>query len=53
MTSEAQKRAIAKYESTMARVTIRFTPEEKKQVCIKAAKEGKSVNAWLRELALK
>ena len=52
MTSEAQKRASAKYDSTKARVTIRFTPEEKKEVCIKAAKAGKSVNTWLRDLAL-
>lgn len=53
MTSEAQKRAIAKYESSKARVAIRFTPDEKKEVEQAAAAAGMSVNEYCKALILK
>ena len=52
MTSEAQKKAIARYERTKARITLRFTPEEKKEVWKRAAKAGKSVNEYCKEIIL-
>ena len=48
MTSEAQKKAIAKYESTKARIAVRLTPEEKKEVCKRAAEAGQSVNEYCK-----
>ena len=53
MTSEAQKKAIAKYESSKARVVIRFTPDEKKEVEQAAASAGMSVNEYCKALILK
>ena len=53
MTSEAQKKAIAKYESTQARITIRFTPEEKKEVFHRAKQAGMSVNEYCKGLILR
>lgn len=52
MTREAQKKAIARYEATKARITIRFDPEEKKEIWRRAAEAGKSVNEYCKEKIL-
>lgn len=49
----AQAASAKKYLSQFAEIRIRLQPEEKKIIEEKAAKEGKSVNQFLKDLALK
>ena len=49
----AQAASAKKYLSQFADIRIRMQPEEKKIIEEKAAKEGKSVNQFLKDLALK
>ena len=49
----AQAAAAKKYLSKFAEIRIRLQPEEKKIIEEKAAKKGKSVNQFLKDLALK
>ena len=49
----AQAASSKKYLSQFAEIRIRMQPEEKKIIEEKAAKEGKSVNQFIKDLALK
>lgn len=51
--NEARKRANEKYLSKLAEIRIRMTPEEKRIIEEKAQAEGKSVNQFLKDRALK
>ncbi len=50
--TEKKKASNAKYLSKFAEIRIRVLPEEKKIIEEKARKEGKSVNQYLKDLAL-
>lgn len=47
MTTDAQKKATAKYLAGKKTFTIRVDPEEAKQIQKAAEKQGKSVNAYI------
>ena len=51
--NEAKKRANEKYLSKFAEIRIRLTPEEKREIESRAQDEGKSVNQFLKDRALK
>lgn len=51
--TEAQARSAKKYLGKFAEIRIRLMPEEKQIIEENAAKEGKSVNQYLKDLALK
>ena len=50
--NDARKKANEKYLKKFINLTFRITPEEKKIIEEKARKEGKSVNQYLKDLAL-
>ncbi len=50
--TEKRKASNKKYMDKLARCTIWITPEEKKIIEQKAAAAGKSVNQYLKDLAL-
>lgn len=50
--TEAQARSAKKYLSNFAEIRIRLKPEEKKIIEDKAKASGKSVNQFLKDLAL-
>ena len=52
MTSEAQKRAIKKYQSDLTRVVIWCTPDEKEEIKRRAAQAGQSVNEYCKDKIL-
>ena len=47
MTTDAQKKATAKYLAGKKTFTIRVDPEEAEQIQKAAEKQGKSVNAYI------
>lgn len=49
----AQAESAKKYLSQFAEIRIRLQPEEKQIIMDNAKKEGKSVNQYLKDLALK
>lgn len=51
--NEARKRANEKYLKKFDEIRIRILPEEKKRIEEKAREAGKSVNQYLKDLALK
>lgn len=51
--NEARKRANEKYLSKLDKILLRITPEEKKEIERRATAEGKSVNQFLKDRALK
>ena len=50
--TEAQKKSAEKYLAQFDKITLRVKPEEKQQIERKAAEQGKSVNQFLKDLAL-
>ncbi len=51
--TKAQAASAKKYLAQFAEIRIRLQPEEKKIIEEKAAKAGKSVNQYIKDLALK
>ena len=51
--NDARKRANEKYLSKLDKILLRITPEEKKEIERRATAEGKSVNQFLKDRALK
>jgi predicted HicB family RNase H-like nuclease len=50
MTTDAQKKAVKKYDSNLERISVRVTPEEKDEIVAFAKYKGESVNQLIKRL---